>query len=74
MNNSFLENWQFNHKSAPPPAPKDCPYNLTKYESKKNSEILIFQLFNKLGEICKYNQVNIQKSQYSITFMSWKKL
>ena len=55
MNISFLENWQFNNKSAPPLThiPKDCPYNLTKYESKQNSEIPIFQLFSELGEIWK---------------------
>ena len=34
---------------------KDCPYNLTKYESKWNSKISIFQLFTELGEICKYS-------------------
>ena len=55
----FLENWQFNHKLAPLPlhipSLKDCPHNLTKYESKQNSEIPVFQLFSEFGDIWKYS-------------------
>ena len=68
-----------NHKLAPPllhtyQASKSVLTNPTKYESKQNSKIPIFQLFNGLGEIWKYSLKNIQKSQYSITFINWKKL
>ena len=53
MNISSLENWQFNQKLARPllHTYKDCPYNPTKHESKKNSKIPIFQLFSELVEI-----------------------
>ena len=30
-----------------------CPHNLTKYESKRNSKIPIFQLISEMGEIRK---------------------
>ena len=60
MNISFLENWQFNHKLAPPhlhtlPSLKPCPHNLTKYETKRNSKIPTFQLFRELAEVWKYS-------------------
>ena len=51
----LLENWQFNHKIFFPlqliPSLKACPHNLTKYESKQNWKIPIFQLFSELGKI-----------------------
>ena len=40
--------------SAHIPSFKDCSYNLTKYESKWNSRISIFQLLSDLGEIWNY--------------------
>ena len=60
MNIYFLKNWQFNHKLARAsptqiPSLKNGPYNLTKYESKWNSDISIFKLFSKLGEVWKYS-------------------
>ena len=59
MNIFFLENWQFNHKLAPPllnlPSLKDCPHSLAKYESKQNSKLSIFQLISEVGEIRKYS-------------------
>ena len=56
MNIYFFENWQFILKLAPLsfiPSLKDCPHNLTKYETKRNSKVPIFKLFSELGEIWK---------------------
>ena len=74
INIYFLEKWQFNHNLAPPflhtyQAWKTVLTILTKYESKWNSTISIFQLFSELGEIWKYS-LNIPKSQKSISFMN----
>ena len=52
MNIYFLENWQFNHKLT---NFKDWLYNLTKYESKWNSKISIFQLPSELRETWKHS-------------------
>ena len=71
MNIILLENWQFNHKLAPPllhiPT-KDCPHNLAKYESKQNSKLPIFQLFSQLGEIWKYS---LTLKNPNISCLSW---
>ena len=57
-----LENWQFNQKLCPLSPTnilclKDSPQNLTKYEIKETSKVLICLLFNKLGKIQKYNEL-----------------
>ena len=56
-----LKNWQFNHKLGPPLSPtltpclKDYPHHLTKYKTKRTSQIPLFRLFSELGEIWKYS-------------------
>ena len=74
MNIFFLENWQFNKKSGSPspihiPSLKDCPHSLTKYESKRNSKIPIFQLFSELGEVWKYS-LSEHKKNHNIQSLS----
>ena len=77
MNISFLENWQFNQRLALlllyKPILKNCPRDLTKYESKQNSKISSFHLFRELEDIERSSCSKINKSQFSIFLWIRKK-
>ena len=46
----------------------DCPHNLTKYETKQNSKIPIFQLFS---EYEKNKKKTLKIKNTNILFLSW---
>ena len=76
LNISYLENWQFKHKLAPPLL-HAWKIVLTIRENTKVSETQKYQFSNSLVNWKKFGSIakaNIKKSQYSITFMNWKKL
>ena len=77
MNIYFLKNWQFNHKSAPPLLNTYQKTVITIWQNMKVNKTQKYQFFNSLVNWDKFAitaYANIQKYQYSITFMSWKKL